>query len=202
MSGGWTKRRARRRAGYTLIEAMMAVGVLMAGSVAVMAMHQAATRGNMEARQIAMGNQIAQRWVERLRRDSLNWTRSSNNAADPTLLIQTTYLREVPAVDAAPTWFVPVPPETSHEAAQFDYQGQDLVTVGGARAAHYCANVRLQWVYPGQAMRADVRVWWPRRGAGALLNCAPGVDPNTLTNDRRVQMVYTSTIVRYTSRPG
>lgn len=194
-----TVSKRRRRRGYTLIEAMMAVGVLMAGSVAVMAMHQAATRGNMEARQISMGNQLAQRWVERLRRDSLHWTRPGANATDPTLLARTSYLRSVPSPGTLPNWFVPVPAAGSGEAAQFDFSGNDIVTVGGPRPAHYCTNIRLEWVYPGQAMRADVRVWWPRRGDGALLNCAADLDG--IATDPRVQAVYTSTVIRYTPRP-
>lgn len=192
----------RRRGGYTLIEAMMAVGVLMAGSVAIMAMHQAATRGNMEARQVSMGNQLAQRWVERLRLDSLRWTRSMPNATDPTLLAQTTYLQSVASPGSLPVWFVPVPPVASGETANFDYSGQGVGATTTGRPAHYCTNVRLEWIYPGQAMRADVRVWWPRRGDGALLGCAPGVDPSALTNDPRVQMVYTSTILRFVPRPS
>lgn len=195
------RRSTRRRSGYTLIEAMMAVAVLMAGSVAIMAMHQAATRGNMEARQISTGNQLAQRWVERLRRDSLNWTRSSDNALDPTLLVSTTYLRSVPAPTAPALWFIPAPPATSGEASQFDFWGNDLVTSSPERPAHYCANVRLEWIYPGQAMRADVRVWWPRRGNSSMLNCGGGANPNTLAANPNVQMVYTSTVLRYTPLP-
>lgn len=185
----------------------MAIGILTAGSVAIMAMHQAATRGNMEARQMTTANQVAQRWVERLRRDALNWTRSSNNATpDPTLLLRTTYLRAVPAPGTAPAWFVPAP-VTPGETANFDYYGNNLS--GGA--AYYCSNVRLEWLYPNQSMRADVRVWWVRRAGGsealpadtaALANCAPGTDPNTLTADGRIRMVYTTTVIRFTPTPS
>lgn len=200
------RRTLRARAGYTLIEIMMAVGVLTAGSVAIMAMHQAATRGNMEARQMTTANQVAQRWVERLRRDALNWTQAAN-VHSPTLLTRTTYLSSVPAPGTAPAWFVPVPAATSGETAGFDFYGNDIA--GGA-APYYCTNVRLEWLYPGQAMRADVRVWWVRRIAGTagapaststLYNCAPGVDPNTLTGNRSLRMVYTSTVIRFSPTP-
>lgn len=202
-----TKKR-RSRAGYTLIEVLMAIGVLAAGSVAIMAMHQAATRGNMEARQMTTGNQAAQRWIERLRRDALNWTQS-NNTANPTLLVRTSYLRSVPSPGTAPLWFVPSPPATTGETANFDFYGRDLVSGGGA--PYYCSNVRLEWIHPGQSMRADVRVWWVRRFGGsealptstaALANCAPGLNPNTLTGDRRVRMVYATTVIRFTPPPG
>lgn len=209
MSSARTRRRSlRARAAYTLIEVMMAIAVLSAGSVAIMAMLQAATRGNMEARQMTTANQIAQRWVERLRRDGLLWTQSST-IANPGLLTRTSYLRFVPAPGTAPAWFVPAPPAASGETANFDYYGRDLVAGGGA--AYYCTNVRLEWLFPGQAMRADVRVWWVRRfgssealpaNTAALADCAPGVDPNTLTGDRRLRMVHTSTVLRFTPPAG
>lgn len=189
-------RRARRRGGYTLIEVMMALGVLAAGSVAIMAMLQASTRGNMEAREMTTGNQIAQRWVERLRRDSLRWTRGATGA-DPTLLANTEYLEDVTPPGGAAAWVIPDVPAGSTELASFDYYGNDSTS-----SMYYCTNVRLEWIYPGQAMRADVRVWWRRRGPSAtggnqLANCASGADPESLTANRQARMVYTSTVLRY-----
>lgn len=190
-------RRARRKSGYTLIEVMMALGVLAAGSVAIMAMLQASTRGNMEAREMTTANQIAQRWVERLRRDSLSWTQGAQGA-DPTLLARTAYLQQVTAPGTACAWMTPELPAGSTELTSFDYYGND-----SADSLYYCTNVRLEWIYPGQAMRADVRVWWRRRSSTDgpnLANCAAGVDPESLTSDDAVRMVYTSTVLRYSPR--
>ena len=89
------RRSVRRRAGYTLIEVMMALGVLTAGAVGLMAMTQASTRGNMEAREMTVATQLTQRWMERLRRDAMNWTASSRTL-NPLQLANTTYLRTVP----------------------------------------------------------------------------------------------------------
>jgi prepilin-type N-terminal cleavage/methylation domain-containing protein len=192
-------KRKQRKAGYTLIEVLMAMGVLASGSVAIMAMLQASTRGNMEAREMTMASQLAQRWVERLRRDSLSWTQSATSA-DATLLANTTYLDDVVEPGSAALWVVPEVPTTSTELTSFDYYGRD----SDAASAHYCTNVRLEWIYPGQAMRADVRVWWVRRAGGPssdeqaeLLGCADGVDPESLTTNPNVRMVYTSTVLRY-----
>jgi len=198
------RRRSPRRglAGYTVIEVMMALGVLTAGAVGIMAMTQASTRGNMEAREMTMGTMLAQRWTERLRRDALNWT-AARRTIDPTILARTTYLRTVPGPGTAPAWFEPVPPAIGTETANFDFYGRDT----NVRAEmHYCTNIRLEWLYLGRSMRADVRVWWLRRQTGsstdlsraALGQCAPGVDPATLTNDWRVRMTYASTIIRWT----
>lgn len=191
-------RRAKRRAGYTLIEVLMAMGVLAAGSVAILGMHQAATRGNMASREVTTANVVAQQWVERLRRDALHWTRSGV-AGDPTLLGGTAHLDQV-----GTQWFVPESNPALGETANFDFYGRDL-TAGAA--PHYCTNVRLAWLFPGKSMRADVRVWWVRRSNGAggaadLANCAPGVAPDALTNNPDVRMVYTSTILRFTPPPS
>lgn len=184
----------------------MAIGVLTAGAVGVMALQQAATRGNMSAREMTTGSQLAQRWIERLRRDRLRWTSGTRVVPVPVLLLDnTTYLQNVAPVSDAPQWFVPTPEVGSGESASFDFYGVDTTT---ATEMYYCTNVRLQWLYPGRAMRADVRVWWARRGSGSdvagapleLNGCAAGVDPNTLTGNRRTRMVYASTVLRYVAR--
>ena len=204
------RRRAGRRAGYTMIEVMMAVGVLTAGAVGLLALQQAATRGNYEARQMTTGAQLAQRWVERIRRDAINWRASSTNA-DPTLLMRTTYLQNVTAPGDAPAWFVPTPVAGSGESATFDHYGADVIDA--SQTPTYCTNVRLAWLYRGRAIRADVRVWWLRRSVGtsadpdstgraALANCAPGRDPNTLLNDWRVRAAHASTVIRYMPPPA
>ncbi len=181
----------------------MALGVLTAGAVGLMAMTQASTRGNMEAREMTVATQLTQRWMERLRRDAMNWTASSRSL-NPVLLANTTYLRTVPNPGAAALWAVPIPPAASPETANFDYYGRDTTDL---TAMHYCTNIRLEWLYTGRAMRADVRVWWLRRltgsstpdpGRAALGQCAPGLNPNTLTNSWSVRMTYASTIIRWT----
>lgn len=196
----------RRRAGYTLIEVMMAMGVLTAGAVGIMAMIQASTRGNLEAREMTTGNQLSQRWVERLRRDALSWQRSTR-VLDPTLLARTSYLQLVPNPGGVPAWFVPVPPVGSPDTANFDFYGRNTAAPADS---YYCTNVRLEWLYVGRAMRADVRVWWLRRASGtntdptrvALAQCAPGMDPTLLgDNDWRVRMTFASTVLRHTPMP-
>jgi hypothetical protein len=167
----------------------------------------AATRGNMEARQMTTANQVAQQWIERLRRDSLNWTQG-NIVANPVLLQRTTYLQNVAPQGTVPPWFVPTP-AIAGETANFDYYGNDLASPTSAGTPTYCTNVRLEWLYPGRVMRADVRVWWMRRlggsgtapaGAATLVNCAPGVNPNTLTGNPLLHMIYASTVIRFVPR--
>lgn len=197
---------SRRERGYTLIEVMMAIGVLTAGAVGIMSLQSASTRGNMEARQMSTGAVLAQRWVERLRRDGLNWTQS-NNTVSALLLARTTWLRTTPDPGAPVGWMVPADVPATGETANFDFYGND--TADGAEM-RYCTNIRLEWLYPGRALRADVRVWWTRVSYGGsndptraqLARCAAGVDPNTLTGDFRTRAAYASTVIRYTPMPS
>ena len=137
---------SRRERGYTLIEVMMAIGVLTAGAVGIMSLQSASTRGNMEARQMSTGAVLAQRWVERLRRDGLNWTQS-NNTVSALLLARTTWLRTTPDPGAPVGWMVPADVPATGETANFDFYGND--TADGAEM-RYCTNIRLEWLYPGR----------------------------------------------------
>lgn len=204
-----SNRRSRRarRAGYTLVEVMMAIAVMTAGALAVMALHQVTTFGNMQSRQLTTATQAAQTWVERLQRDSINWT-TGGPTADRSLgglntaLARTTYLRSVARPGAAATWSVPAP-ALATESWAFDHFGRDTRIAADMR---FCTNVRLQWVYPAQAMRADVRVWYMRSHTGIdvtpFVGCAAGTDPNTLTAQlQSLSFVYTSTVLRWTPLP-
>lgn len=183
----------------------MAIAVLTAGAVGIMAMNQATTRGNMEAREMTTGTIVAQRWVERLRRDGLNWTQGPTTTG-PLLLARTQHLNLVPPVGAPSNWVTPTAvPGGDLPAA--DFYGNDT---GVPAEMHYCTNIRLEWILEGRAMRADVRVWWRRRNtgrdtmsaaSGALTSCAPGVAPNSLTGNFLVRSVYLSTTLRYNPMP-
>lgn len=194
-----------RRSGYTLVEVMMAIAIMTAGTVGVFSLQRAAAVGNLEARQMSTATMIARTWLERLKRDALRWTAGSTSAAGVNLT-GTTYLASVPAPATAPTWFTPVPPSLLVESYAFDHYGRD-VTPPSALIA-YCAQMRLSWVYPGQTIRGDVRVWWHRHSSGsdtnvgdasAYLNCGVGNEA-AIGNDVRVRMVNATTLIRWVPR--
>ena len=170
MTGSVRSGRARRR-GYTVVEVMMAVILLVIGSAGVVAMQKAATFGNMRAKQLSVATHIAQTWVERLRTDATTWTLPSpNNSGAASNLGNTLWLG---AVNNQPNvWFRPtdVP---NRGSAGFDALGND-VPAADTMTAPYCTHLRLNWMYrppPGQTVstipelvRADVRVFWLRDG--------------------------------------
>lgn len=60
--------------GYSLIEVMTAVAIMMVGATGLVLMQGATTRGNMQAQESTVAVAMAQTWIERLRRESLAWT--------------------------------------------------------------------------------------------------------------------------------
>lgn len=198
-----TRPHRQGRQGYTIIEAMMAVAILAVGSVGIFAMQQAATRANVEARQMTIATALSRTWTERIRRDALNWTTPGGGPA----LARTSYLRNVPAGAGAGAWFTPISPVPT-ESFAFDWYGFDTAV---AANRHYCTNVRMRWLAINQAIRADVRVWWVRRQGGGraatgggdarLINqCAAGGEGVATANigpGRPLKAIFTSTVVRW-----
>ena len=80
-----------RREGYTLIEVMTAIGILMVGSAGIFAMEQGAIIANAEARRLATAQQIAGTVAERIRRDAMAWTLGGPSMPS-TALDRTAYL--------------------------------------------------------------------------------------------------------------
>ncbi len=190
-----------RRAGYTLIEVMVAVAVLTVGAMSILALNAAAIRGNMAARELSTATQVASVWLERLQMDATRFRGTRLQRRTPTALTNTYWLRNVPPVGTAPTWFTPVVPAATTFFPNFDFYG---VGTNVAANQHYCTNIRLAWVHDSNSIRADVRVWWLRRSPQAVTtglgSCAPGIDPNTLSGraPRDIHVVQASTVVRWT----
>ena len=191
------KRRPRRReAGYTLVEVMMAIGILTASGVAIIGMQEAVIHGNIEARQLGTATSIARSTAELLRLDALNWTATSVGS---TTFNRTLYMRDVPtSATAVPSAWAPFGAATGAVEHARDYYGRSTAV---AADMVFCVQTRFAWIFPGTLLRADVRVWWPRSGQDvnhATYAGCPNLTPNAagLIND--LHFVQTSTELRYT----
>jgi len=197
-----TSRRKAARAGYTLVEVMMAVAVMTVGAVGIIALQVAATHGNIEAREMTTASTSARTWIERLKRDGLNWTQGGAGVAAADLA-RTNYLLAVPAAGTEGAWFRPnIDADFPNDSYAFDHFGRDTTVAGDIR---FCTHVRLSWLYPGQAIRADVRVWWHRRGSASndditdfnlYPDCGAGSEA-AITTDTRLRFVNASTVIRW-----
>ena len=199
------KRSRRQNRGYTVVEVMMAMTLLLIGSVGVMAMQQAAVQGNADARELDVASSIARAWLERAQRDATLWTPSTVAVVPPSNLASALIVNE----NLTGQWFVPkarlaaTGAQNDIESAGFDILGQDVdsLTSSGLR---YCVNLRITPLTTDQTLlRVEARVFWPRN-----LTVAP--DPNfcnqapsaTLDSDtQKYHFVYAVGAVRQNVQP-
>lgn len=204
----------KRQQGFTIMEVMIAIGVMMVGSMAIIGMQVQAQRQNQLAREYLTATQFAQTWVERLKVDALMWTQPAvpNGAPTPIQVLQnTTYLSAVLGTGAS---FGPITPTAlSFHKQGATHQGYDIPgntglsytdPFGASRSQTYCAGARAAWVYYGRAMRADVRVFWPKPGADIVTDfagCVDGSDalrPGGGSLVSKYHVVYLPTVLRVT----
>lgn len=155
-------RRARNK-GYTLIEVMMAIGIMTVGAVGIMSLQQAATAANVQAHNYAAGTQLTRIWLERLRVDGLHWViPGAAGLVDPLAANSSgmQYLQDAATLGVADngTWRY-YSPRGTDESWAFDFRGYDTRTSANMR---FCSSVRLKWLFGGAALRTDVRTWWHR----------------------------------------
>ena len=195
--------------GYTAVEVMMSMTLLLIGAVGVMAMQRAAVQGNTDAREMDVASSIARAWLERAERDSALWTPSTVAATPPANLQYASIIDEGINTNAAGTWFVPkkrlnpAGAQNDVESAGFDILGQDMdsLTAAGLR---YCVNLRVTPLTTDQTlMRVEARVFWPRNLTIApdqnYCNSAP---PAALDTDvTKYHFVYAATAVRQNAQP-
>jgi prepilin-type N-terminal cleavage/methylation domain-containing protein len=198
------KKRTHER-GYTVVEVMMAMTVLLIGSMGVMAMQRAAVQGNADAREMDVATSIARAWLERAERDAALWTPSVVTIVPPANIGSATIVHE----NLTSQWFVPksrlaaAGAQNDIESAAFDILGQDVDTLT-APGIRYCVNLRMTPLTTDQTLiRAEVRVFWPRN-----LTIAPDANycnqapPATLDEDtQKYHFVYAATAVRQNVQP-
>lgn len=169
--------------GYTMIEVMMALGLLAVGATGVIAMEKAAVLGNASARSIATATALAERWIERLRADSMLW----NNTAPISDIGETRWLKTVLLTPGI--WTLPaiMPGEASPYA---DSLGADIILANDNSSIGYCTHIMYRQITP-KMINATVRVTW-RRNISPIDCGDPGLfDP--VTDAGRYGAIYLTT---------
>jgi prepilin-type N-terminal cleavage/methylation domain-containing protein len=212
------KKHRPKSAGFTLVEIMIAIGIMTVGSLGIIAMHGAVSQGNRDSREMITALALSQTWLERFERDALSW-----NAATSILDIGlTTYLRPLALTPTGTGWLAPNSGADANTANDFevpgaDFFGRDWDAANGV-PVKYCVNYRLSWIRQGSSARVDVRTYWVREGhnpapAGnwaanpaLTVACAPAqadawnLDPANPNAAANINVVYASTVVRWTPR--
>ena len=201
------------QAGFTLVEVMIAIGIMTVGSLGILAMHQGVSQANRTALEMNTALAITERWVERVERDALSWTEQGLNSSS---LTGTYYLSGLAGTALGTDWLKPTPP--SGESYDFDYFGNDL-NASNSNPQKYCTNLRLSWLRQGSSARVDIRTFWYREGyvtggathpdwvtgsAFRAADCeaatADGWGLNTATPPPNIDVVSASTVVTWLRR--
>jgi prepilin-type N-terminal cleavage/methylation domain-containing protein len=181
--------------GYTVVELMMALTVLAIGVSGVIAMQKVTLASNQHAKNLALATHIAESWAEELMVDATRWNypTSANRTGD--IDSDTVWLKKVN--EKPDEWFLPDTSADLNFGAAFDALGN--VTTVAAQTA-FCSHVRLSWLYPAATnnglIRADIRVFWPREGRGALAPCATVKPADVSTGIANYHFVHHSTAIR------
>jgi len=204
------------RTGFTLVEVMIAIGIMTVGSLGILAMHQGVSQANRTALEMNTALAITERWVERVERDALSWT---EQGLTTTSLSATYHLSGLAGTPLATGWFRPTPP--AGESYDFDYFGDDVTGTSNANPPKYCTNLRLSWLRQGSSARVDIRTFWYRegyapggathpnwvsssafQGADCGAAAADGWGLNTATLPPNIDVVFASTVVTWLRREG
>src|SRR5580658_2638153 len=154
--------------GYTAVEVMLAMTVLLIGSAGVMTMQKASIQSNLDARKLDIANSIAHDWLERLSADATQWTLPAIPTNLTNNIGNTTWLQFYNT-----GWFLPaIPggyPAAEGNSPAFDILGRDLAAADAPNAV-FCAHVRLDQIAQDVLnpalpvlLRATVVVFWRKQ---------------------------------------
>lgn len=198
--------------GYTAIEVLLAMTVMVIGAAAVMSMQKTSIQADLDARKMDVANGIARTWVERIERDAMQWTLPSSASPGSASNLGRAQLIWG-NIDKG--WFIPsvymnqTNPETM--SFGFDILGRDLATADLGSAV-FCVSAQVVTLIPNQLYRADVRVLWLRGlipptigGSNSSSSASPGfcsannaaltaADPNAASLVYRA--IYATTSIR------
>lgn len=189
----------RKSRGVTIIEIVMALGVLAVGSSGIIAMQKVTVVANRDARNLETANEIARTWIERLRSDAAVWNHPSamNSMTD---LNETVWLNNYVRPENAPAWVRPENADLKLYGVH-DALGRDVPT--GDLTGPYCVHLRLTWHRLNRSMRAEVRVYWLRSGItgtdksipNPLCGQAPNNPPNIQDDTDLYHFVHATTLI-------
>jgi prepilin-type N-terminal cleavage/methylation domain-containing protein len=190
--------------GFTLLEVMASLVVMTIGAAGLFGLQGYIARSNLHAKKMTLATEVLETWVERLKADALAWTAPSAPATPAINLANTHYLQAIQNNGGA--WVTAGADDGLGHSPAFDLFGNDTDPDGDLIA--YCVSYRLGWVVPGESIRADVRVFWPRDNAPANFTATfPGCVGNqgSINSDGaqvgNYHLVYASTVLRWNPLP-
>jgi Tfp pilus assembly protein PilV len=157
-----------RARGYTAVEVLLALTVMLISTAGVMSMQKASIQGNLDARKLDVANSIARTWLDRLETDTETWNPQTN------AVTFTTWLK--PALDTGlfgePAVFTGT---SAFQSAAFDILGRDVADTDPTVA--FCTHIKVDTMASNVVgvpvmLRATVLVYWPKDLTGTNLGRA------------------------------
>jgi type II secretory pathway pseudopilin PulG len=156
-----------RARGYTAVEVLLALTVMLISTAGVMSMQKASIQGNLDARKLDVANSIARTWLDRLETDTETWNAQTNNLTFTTWLsTHDTGIFGTPVVFSGPSAF---------QSPAFDILGRDVAEADPTVA--FCTHIKVDTMASNVAgvpvmLRATVLVYWPKELTGTNLGRA------------------------------
>ncbi len=190
--------------GYSVIEVMMALGILAVGTTGVIALQKVALVGNTNARMADAARNVAGTWVERLKSDSLQW----NDPMGILDIADTRWLHVAglynPANPPNANSWVLAPEILNWSSPVADIHGADSFSGAPTSDGMFCTHLQLARAVEKPyslgglthpiAIRAIVRVVW-RRDVAPMTECRSTAPADIETNDARYGFYYVSTLI-------
>ncbi len=191
---------SRAARGYTVVELLMSIAVLAIGVSGLVAIQKVTVSSNLNAKNMAIANQIAQSWTGQLEAEAALWPDVGSMGLTPWIA----------QGNGALSWFRPSYDPLRGFGAAFDALGNPMADDVGAR---FCVDLNLSnMTGPGATSgltRAEVRVVWraeaPVLAAGdESAEDACHFAPASVESDgarRALRYLYVSTALRTVRRP-
>lgn len=185
--GLFSQRRKSFASGYTMLEATIALMMLLLGILGMGALAGASVRSNMEAHERTQATHLAEKLLGMMRTEAMSWNENPWNptadVSDPDVFMP--LLSALPTgLGTGNTGFI----ELTQRMGSVQAFTRDLRMVDpDNELATFCTHYRLTWLQPHETIRAEVRVYWMRRGANPTLysfydNCGSG-NVQAMAND-------------------
>lgn len=196
-------------AGFTMMEALIALVLLMLGILGMGALAGATVRTNMDSQDRTIATNLAEQLLGRLRTEAMSWNETSWMPSQDV----PTPATDMPLLSALPTGVATGTTGFQELTQNYDFDGERAFTreldmvVPSAAGAKYCAHYRLTWLQPNETIRAEVRVYWMRRGADPdaydfYVNCGRTNVDDLATNVTDVRCVARTAILQRNGSGG
>lgn len=140
-------RRASRRDGFTLLEVMMTLAIMLVAVMGIVSLQRAAIRSNLDSRAISTAATNNARWASIVRRSALSWTTTSTTG--------------IPYVGITRNaWTIP----SGADPYGVDWYGAATTTATNMR---FCTLIRVRDISAGNSIRVDIVTFWASMGQQA-----------------------------------